>query len=146
MLYCHTVDIVPVEDLDADGPLHLKSIADPDFGAYDISGLKTPEVNRFGSGDPLGKTGQSATTPSSRPMTGVQAPQGKTNSKSPVELLPIREPQPQPVAICSTCDDGIDAATSIQYYGSGQVRVRWIAASSPRPGKSGRRSASSSSA
>src|SRR5208337_867745 len=58
---------------------------------------------------------------------GVQAPQGKTNSKGPVELLPIREAQPSPVAICSTCDDGIDAATSIQYYGRGQVRVTWIA-------------------
>ena len=126
MLYCQPLDIVPVEDLDADGPLHLKSIADPDFGAYDIAGFKTPVVNRFGPGDPLGKPGQTATTPSSRPMTSVEAGQGKTTSKGPVELVPIRKAQPQPIAICSTCDDGIDAQTTIQYYGRGQVRLTWI--------------------
>ena len=43
-----------------------------------------------------------------------------------MSLLPIREAQPQPVAICSTCDDGIDAETTIQYYGQGQVRLTWI--------------------
>ena len=127
MLYCQPLDIVPVEDLDADGPLHLKSIADPDFGAYEISGSKTSVVNHFGPGDQLGKTGQSAASaPSMRPMTGGQAGQGTTNSKGPVEILPIRAGQPQPVAICSTCDDGIDGETTIRYYGTGQVRVTWI--------------------
>ncbi len=125
MLYCQPLDIVPVEDLDADGPLHLKSIADPDFGAYNISGLKTPVVNHFGAGDQLGKTGQSTNAAPLRPMTGVQAGPGKTNSKGPVEMVPIREGQPQPAAICSTCDDGIDAETTIKYYGSGQVRLTW---------------------
>ncbi len=126
MLYCHRVDIVPVEDLDADGPLHLKSIADPDFGAYDISGYKASVVKHFGPGDQLGKTGQPSAVTPIRPTPSLQTNQGKTSSKSPVELLPIREAQPPPVAICSTCDDGIDAETTIQYYGQGQVRLTWI--------------------
>ncbi len=125
MLYCHRVDIVPVEDLDADGPLHLKSIADPDFGAYDIAGSKTAVVDHFGPGDQLGKTGQPATVTPIRPTPSLQATQGKTSSKGPVDLVPIRAAQPQPVAICSTCDDGIDAETTIKYYGQGQVRLTW---------------------
>ncbi len=28
-------------------------------------------------------------------------------------------------AICSTCDDGMDATSYLKYYGSGEVRVTW---------------------
>lgn len=128
MLYCQPLNITVPEDLEADGPLHLKAIADPDFGAYDISGRK-PVPDHLGLGDQIGtpaKPGQSAAVASIRPQTITPTGQGKTNSnQGSTKLLPIREGQLQPIAICSTCDDGIDATTTIQYYGRGQVRVTW---------------------
>ena len=36
MIYCFPLTIVPIEDLAADGPLHLKSIDDPDYPGYDV--------------------------------------------------------------------------------------------------------------
>lgn len=62
MLYCHSVDIIPVEDLDADGPLHLKSINDPDFGAYDLVKARMAGgvlVDRTSLGGAAGKSGAS---------------------------------------------------------------------------------------
>jgi hypothetical protein len=49
MLYCQPLNITVPEDLAADGPLHLKGIVDPDFGAYDISKTNTPVISHVGT-------------------------------------------------------------------------------------------------
>jgi hypothetical protein len=117
MLYCHTVDIIPVEDLAADGPLHLKSINDPDFGAYDLVKAKMAGVvNSTSPGATAGTPNEVATAPA--------------NAKTPIKQADARiitpgGGGPAPIAVCSTCDDGMDATTALKYYGRGQVRVTW---------------------
>src|ERR1019366_9360598 len=117
MLYCHTLDIIPVEDLAADGPLHLKSINDPDFGAYDLVKAKMAGVvNRTSLGGTAGKPNEVATAPA--------------NAKAPIKQADARiiapgGGEPAPIAVCSACDDGMDAATPLNYYGQGQVRGTW---------------------
>jgi hypothetical protein len=126
MLYCHTVDIIPVEDLDADGPLHLKSINDPDFGAYDLVKARMAGgvlVDRTSLGGAAGKSGASE-----KANEVATAP---AEAKTPVKLADERIMTPggggpAPIAVCSTCDDGMDATTALNYYGTGQVRVTWI--------------------
>src|ERR1022692_4226199 len=124
MLYCHTVDITVIEDLAADGPLHLMGIADPDFGAYDIkpvmpgSGL----LNRVSLGNQAAKVDEVAS--GARASSQPAAKQPKETAK--LGLFPLSPSSPAPVAICSTCDDGMDASTYLKYYGSGQVLVTWI--------------------
>jgi hypothetical protein len=126
MLYCQPLNITVPEDLDADGPLHLKGIGDPDFGAYDISRFKNPVVDRF----PVGGQGARPNLPADnhveRAITGPQTGAVKPDVHGQVVLEPIRGGQQQPSAICSSCDDGVDATTSLQYYGRGTVRVTWI--------------------
>ena len=124
MLECQPIYISVVEDLAADGPLHLKGIADPDFGAYDISQIKTPVLDHFLDRNTSGKQNSPK-----EPHPSLE----QTNSPPDVKKSPELEhrglgsmPAAQtPVAICSTCDDGIDATTSLQYYGTGPVRVTW---------------------
>jgi hypothetical protein len=124
MLYCHTVDITVIEDLAADGPLHLMGIADPDFGAYDIkpvmpgSGL----LNRVSLGNQAAKVDEVAS--GARATSQPAAKQPKETAK--LGSFPLSPSSLAPVAICSTCDDGMDASTYLKYYGSGQVLVTWI--------------------
>jgi hypothetical protein len=62
MIYCHTVNITVMEDLAADGPLHLMGIADPDFVAYDVGKPMMPGglVNRISLGNQAGKADETA--------------------------------------------------------------------------------------
>jgi hypothetical protein len=121
MLYCHTVDLIPVEDLDANGPLHLKSIDDPDFGAYDLVKAKIAGVVDRPS--PSATVGVTAGRPN-------EVATASTNAKTPIKQADARITTrggggPAPIAICSTCDDGMDATTYLNYYGQGTVRVTW---------------------
>ncbi|MGA2352333.1 MAG: hypothetical protein ABSF70_17995 [Terracidiphilus sp.] len=124
MLVCQPVNITVIEDLAADGPLHLKGIADPDFGAYDISQIKAPVLDHLPNGNFSGKP---------NPPKELHPSLEQTNSPTDLKKSPELEHRrlgsisttQTPVAICSTCDDGIDAATSLQYYGTGPVLVTW---------------------
>jgi hypothetical protein len=126
MLYCHPLYITVVDDLDAEGPLHLKAIDDPDFGAYNISALKTPVLDHLAAGAQVGRPASQSDNHVERAITGQQTGGGKPEQHGPIVLEPIRAAGPQPVAICSTCDDGVDATTQLHYYGHGTVRVTWI--------------------
>jgi len=123
MIYCHPLYITVVEDLAADGPLHLTGIADPDFGAYDIkpvmpgSGL----LNRISLGDQAAKVNKVA----SAEETALQPAAKKPEERAKLGSFPLSPSSPAPIAICSTCDDGMDATTYLKYYGTGQVRVTW---------------------
>ncbi len=124
MLYCHTVNITVPEDLAADGPLHLMAIADPDFGAYDIGQpLKETGVGVKGIslGDQGGKPSQTTKVEKMVPQPGAKS----TQEPGKEILLPMK-PGLAPIAVCSTCDDGIDASTYLSFYGRGPVRVTWM--------------------
>ncbi len=126
MLYCQPLYITVVEDLDADGPLHLKGIDDPDFGAYEISRFKTPVLDHVSVGAQSGKTNLPADNHVERTIAGPQTTASQPATHGQIELEPLRAGQQQPSAICSSCDDGVDATTSLHYYGQGAVKVTWI--------------------
>ncbi len=131
MIFCHTVNITVPEDLDADGPLHLKSIDDPDFPGYDVG----KPLQRIGVGlnqnlPGQKPAGQASAAKSSVELKPVVPPSSANASPSDqnkgIPLLPLRPGEPQPAAICSTCDDGMMAQSSLHYYGRGHVRVTWV--------------------
>jgi len=124
MVFCSVQYITVPEDLAADGPLHLMGIADPDFGAYDIS---TPKMignglNRISLDNQAGQDKEAAKSEKINLSPAAKAPEEPAKRA----LVPLAPSSPQPVAICSTCDDGMDATTYLKYYGRGQVRVTWI--------------------
>jgi hypothetical protein len=131
MIYCDTKHISVPEDLAAHGPLHLMSIADPDFGAYDI-GKPLLASGVVGKGISLGNQGAKGTETAKvekiAPQVSANNPgANNTNPKEPgkIVLLPIK-PEMTPVAVCSTCDDGMDATSYLMYYGTGQALVTWM--------------------
>ncbi len=140
MLFCAQTTITVPEDLAADGPLHLKGIDAPDFNSYDLPkvkqiGLPGPVLDRGPLAQPSGKPAQSAV------QSDVHAVQSAGNAPAPqVAKTPemqqaavglgktVAQPgQPQltPIALCSECDDGLDATTYLHYYGQGQVQMTW---------------------
>ncbi|HYB76896.1 MAG TPA: hypothetical protein VEE85_01735 [Candidatus Bathyarchaeia archaeon] len=142
MLYCHTVLITVPEDLAADGPLHLKGIANPDFGAYDVQtpklpantavkGLALQNLQNGGQSTPQNKTPAKIETMA--PITAANNPQQP--AAQPKEgkeiILPLTPGQVPIAAICSTCDDGMDATSYLSYYGTGPVKVTWIVDGTP---------------
>ena len=125
MLYCHTIYVTVVPDLVAEGPLHLTGIADPDFGAYDVRKGVLAAGGPMKNG-PLG--GQPAKT--TVPMQVAKTPPPAAGSNPPKlekeKLVPLVPGAAPVAAVCSTCDDGMDATSYLSYYGTGQVRVTWI--------------------
>ena len=130
MVFCSKETLTYPEDLAADGPLHLKSIADPDYPGHDNAPSKLPIHLAPGA---MGNLGNQATTATATPATAH---------------MPTLEPKPAPVpasgspkldlepkrsgggnvtadATCSTCDDAAVAQSQIGYYGRGEVRVTW---------------------
>ncbi|MGO9167582.1 MAG: hypothetical protein ACLP56_12000, partial [Candidatus Sulfotelmatobacter sp.] len=131
MIYCHTFNITVPEDLAAHGPLHLMSIANPDFGAYDI-GKPLKASGMLGKGISLGEQSEQGAAAGKvekiAPQVGANNPgANNANPKEPgkVVLVPIK-PELTPVAVCSTCDDGMDATSYLNYYGTGQALVTWM--------------------
>jgi len=131
MIYCHDFYISVPEDLAAHGPLHLISIADPDFGAYDI-GPPLKAAGMVGKRIALGEQGAKGTETGKVEKIAPQAAANNpgvnnANPKEPgkVVLVPIK-PEMTPVAVCSTCDDGMDATSYLLYYGTGQALVTWM--------------------
>ena len=126
MLFCHTVNITVVEDLAADGPLHLTGIGDPDFGAYDVRKAVLASSGLMKGGQLGGQTAKS-TVPAQVEKIPPQQAAGNNQPKVGKEVLVPLVPGAAPVAaVCSTCDDGMDATTYLKYYGTGQVRVTWM--------------------
>jgi hypothetical protein len=116
MIYCHTVTVTTPEDLDADGPLHLKSIDDPDFPGHDArKRLPAPVIRRSQN---IQEDGSSA--PRLMLASAVQ-------KREAVPPQAIRPEDIGPDAICSTCDDAMMATSAIHYYGRGKVRITWSA-------------------
>ncbi len=130
MVYCHTVNIRVPEDLAADGPLHLMGIADPDFGAYDVVLRQVAALGGAGrvSLSNQGTQGQSKENQAASSVKPVlQEDSRKAQAPSKIAILPMK-PGSAPVAvaaICSTCDDGMEATSYLNYYGTGQVLVTW---------------------
>ncbi len=133
MIFCTSVNIRYMEDLAADGPLHLKSIADPDFPGHDNSTAphQVP-IHVDTSGAALGTTpGAQGAEKTAEPLHSSSAAlggqSGSSNTQSGEKLLPVKERSNSPTAdaTCSTCDDAAIAESTIGYYGQGYVRVTW---------------------
>lgn len=134
MIYCDNKTLTVMEDHAADGPLHLKSIADPSFPGHDNS--SAPHLVPIHAGAPeavLGNTQSTRNTAkTSEPLhlsNGIGGGQsGSSTPQSGTKLVPIREGgsnAPTADATCSTCDDAAVAQSVLGYYGRGEVRVTW---------------------
>ena len=110
MIFCKSVTITVPEDLAADGPLHLKTIAAPSFPGHESSKARSP-IHLLPEGNSLGSKVQPVQkTPAIHPKESI----GLLNAGSVTAD-----------AICSTCDDAAIAQSQIGYYGRGEVSVTW---------------------
>jgi hypothetical protein len=119
MIYCHTVTITVPEDLDADGPLHLKSIDDPNFPGYDTArGIRVNGA--FPKNISLSGKPESSSPTAPHALLAIPSQQkGETIHES------VGRPSGEAAAICSTCDDGMLAQSHLHYYGRGWARITW---------------------
>lgn len=125
MLYCHTIYVTVVPDLVAEGPLHLTGIADPDFGAYDVhKGVMA--AGGLMKNSPLASPAAKSTAPMQVAKMPPPATTGNLPKVEKEKLVPLVPGAGPVAAVCSTCDDGMDATSYLSYYGTGQVRVTWI--------------------
>jgi hypothetical protein len=133
MIYCFPVTIVPIEDLAADGPLHLKGIDNPNYPGYDlVKPVKmVPKLSNNLAGAAKEKIESVAQNPApaqalqpqkSVPQEKLEARPGQLSAGGPVAG---GQSPTAPVAVCSTCDDGMVAESYIHYYGRGHVQVTW---------------------
>ncbi len=103
----------------ADGPLHLKSIASPDFGSHDINqaGLKRLDVAAGGRNLlPAPPQTQQEQRPGQPKIAGAE-------ERATGSLL--AGSGPTPIAVCSQCDDSLIGQTQLHYYGHGTARIVW---------------------
>lgn len=134
MIYCVNKTPTVLEDHAADGPLHLKSIADPTFPGHDNSTAPHQAPIHMGApGAVLGNSpGANSTVKTAEPLRLSDAvagagQSGSSTSPSGDKLRPIRKRPNSPTAdaTCSTCDDSAVAQSVLGYYGQGEVRVTW---------------------
>ena len=123
MIFCANKTLTVPEDQAADGQLHLKTIADPDFPGHDNKQYKIANHQQPAA---LGNlSNQSAPAP-----LHVEAPrpsQAPSSGKPKVAIEPQRPGSGNVTAdaTCSTCDDAAVAQSVIGYYGQGEVQVTW---------------------
>ena len=123
MIFCANKTLTVPEDQAADGQLHLKTIADPDFPGHDNKQYKIANHQQPAA---LGNlSNQSAPAP-----LHVEAPrpsQAPSSGKPEVAIEPQRPGSGNVTAdaTCSTCDDAAVAQSVIGYYGQGEVQVTW---------------------
>jgi hypothetical protein len=145
MLYCHKVLIKTLDDPAATGALHLLGISDPDFGPNDITPIKGRIGGGFSSTVPNPAAGGATTKTTiasggryseeaQRAQQPVAAAGAQTTSgaASGIKLASpgalgrgSSAPSGPPAAICSACDQGMDATSVITYYGTGSARITW---------------------
>ena len=128
MFYCYALTITVPEDLAADGPLHLISIADPDFPGHDNTKPKVP-IHLMPRPGLSGSSGSQSKTPvvdvSNTARLGGAQPTSSSAQAPKVSLMPTRPGSVAADATCSTCDDAAIAQSQIKYYGRGPVMVTW---------------------
>ena len=131
MIYCDKKTPTVMEDHAADGPLHLKSIADPTFPGHDNS--SAPHMAPIHMGAPgaslENSPGAQGTAKTAEPLHLSNAGVGQSGSSTPQSnvKVPFREGSSSATAdaTCSTCDDAAVAQSVLGYYGQGEVRVTW---------------------
>ncbi len=125
MIFCANRTITVPEDQIADGFLHLKTIADPDFPGHDNQEHKI--ANHL---LPAAALGNSSNQSAAAPMH-VEAPRASratsSSGKPVIGIEPLRPGGGNVTAdaTCSTCDDAAVAQSVIGYYGQGEVQVTW---------------------
>ena len=110
----------------------MKSIDNPDFNSYDLPKAKVianPGLNR----GPLGQTSakpavQSEVNPAinTKPIEPGKSPEIEKATGVRIGGALPGQPQLTPIAVCSECDDGLNATTYLHYYGQGDVQLTWM--------------------
>ena len=130
MVFCSKETLTYPEDLAADGPLHLKSIADPDYPGHDDGPSKLPIHLAPGAVADLGNQAApppATPAPAHMPALGVKPAPAPAQGQPKLTLEPMRPGGGSVTAdaTCSTCDDAAVAQSQIGYYGRGEVQVTW---------------------
>jgi len=134
MLYCNQITVTNVEDLLADGPLHLKSIDNPNFPGHGVTQGRPGEVKASSvlrASEQVAPQAGAAGMPRVAPEVSPPAPPtsqpsepGKVLREAP--LAPGAGGGPTGMsAVCSSCDESMVATTQLHYYGRGRVRITW---------------------
>ncbi len=123
MIFCANKTLTVPEDTVADGQLHLKTIADPDFPGQDNKQYKI--ANHLQPAALGNSSSQSA--PATLHVEAPMPSQAPSSGKPKVEIEPMRPGGGNVTAdaTCSTCDDAAVAQSVIGYYGQGEVQVTW---------------------
>ena len=123
MIFCANRTLTVPEDQAADGPLHLKTIADPDFPGHDNQQYKI--ANHLQPATLGNSSSQSA--PATLHVEAPMPSQAPSEGKPKIGIEPLRPGGGNVTAdaTCSTCDDSAVAQSVIGYYGEGEVQVTW---------------------
>jgi len=141
VIFCKVVDIRPVEDTDATGPLHLDSINITGFPGHDTGEgtcsilSKTEKETKTSAGSTFTQIKgsikeQSASLLKSKPSSKMPAVEKSSNIKPLSSMTPpgLRKIKSGGGidATATTCDDFLTAEGALNYYGQGYVRVSWV--------------------
>lgn len=126
VIYCKTVDIREVEDIDATGPLHLESIEISGFPGHDAKG--TESKSDSGSGNKQAAESSSVSAKDSVSQTQTNINVTKSSSVSAVQKQNVSKAGVINLAdaAAATCDESLMAEAKLNYYGTGNARIRWM--------------------
>ena len=142
VLYCKVVDIRPVEDTDATGPLHLDWIDITGFPGHDSGqgtcGIVAQEEKSVRTSGPAALTQPKSdlssraaaapkTVPSAKPPVSAKGSAVKSLAAGASPALgKIRGSGGGVDATATTCDEFLTAEGALGYYGQGDARVSWM--------------------
>ncbi len=141
VLFCKVVDIRPVEDTDATGPLHLDWIDITGFPGHDSGqgtcGIVAQEEKNVRTAVPAAltqpKSGLSSRAaslpksgPSPRPTVVAKSSNIKAIAATASPALGKLRSSGSVDATATTCDEFLTAEGALGYYGQGDARISWM--------------------
>ncbi|GAB4486172.1 MAG: hypothetical protein OHK006_13620 [Thermodesulfovibrionales bacterium] len=137
VIFCKRLDIRPVEDYAATGPLHLDSIEITGFPGHDSGDEGCPLVPKGGSSSPKSpaqaaktlaqKAAQAAPKLTRTGETGMVRQQPFSKTAGAVKAAAAMKQALKKAAHgeVSACDSSLIAEATLGYYGQGEVKISW---------------------
>ncbi len=140
VLYCKVVDIRPVEDTDATGPLHLDWIDITGFPGHDAGqgtcGITKEEDKNVRTSGPAALTqpkagsktrtaAQAKISPSAKMPAAAKISTARAVSSAAPGMRKLRSTGGVD-ATATTCDEFLTAEGALGYYGQGDARISWM--------------------
>jgi hypothetical protein len=129
MIYCNSVDIRQVEDIDATGPLHLDKIEVTGFPGHDPGQAESCKAGGTQKASAQPVTSQKSVSAAGKalkkdgPKANSQLAQVPAMTGKQTGPLPVVEVKP--TGLATECDESLVAEGKMSYYGTGYAAVRW---------------------